>query len=130
MKSKIFATLICVFVALSAFAQNRVTGVVKDNIGPLAGASVVELGTKNGVVTDQNGNFTISVKPGATLEIACLGYETQLIPVGNRSQFDITLEEDKEMLDEVVVTALGIAKESKKLGYSVATIKADDRPLR
>ena len=126
MKSKIFATLICVFVALSAFAQNRVTGVVKDNIGPLAGASVVEQGTKNGVVTDQNGNFTISVKPGATLEIACLGYETQLIPVGNRSQFDITLEEDKEMLDEVVVTALGIAKESKKLGYSVATIKADE----
>ena len=126
MKSKIFATLICVFVALSAFAQNRVTGVVKDNIGPLAGASVVEQGTKNGVVTDQNGNFTISVKPGATLEIACLGYVTQLIPVGNRSQFDITLEEDKEMLDEVVVTALGIAKESKKLGYSVATIKADE----
>mgnify|MGYP002626148210 CR=1 FL=1 len=126
MKRKIFATLICVFVAIASFAQNRVTGVVKDNIGPLAGASVVEQGTRNGVVTDQNGNFAITVKPGATLEIACLGYETQLVPVGNKSQFDITLSEDKEMLDEVVVTALGIAKESKKLGYSIATIKSED----
>lgn len=126
MRKKLFATLICALVAFAAFAQNKVTGVVKDNIGPLAGASVVEQGTRNGVVTDNNGRFTITVKPGATLEIACLGYQAQIVPVGNKSQFDITLSEDKEMLDEVVVTALGIAKESKKLGYSVATIKSDE----
>lgn len=126
MKSKFFATLILAFVAISAFAQNKVTGVVKDNIGPLAGASVVEQGTKNGVITDQDGKFTISVKPGATLEISSIGYATQAIPVGDKRQFDILLAEDTELLDEVVVTAMGVTKESKKLGYSVTTIKSDD----
>lgn len=126
MKSKFFATLILAFVAISAFAQNKVTGVVKDKIGPLAGASVVEQGTKNGVITDQDGKFSISVKSGATLEISSIGYETQAIPVGDKRQFDILLSEDTELLDEVVVTAMGITKESKKLGYSVTTIKADE----
>ena len=126
MQRKLFATLLCVFLAVSAFAQNNVTGVVKDDIGPLAGASVVEQGTKNGVITDMNGNFSISVKPGATLEVSSLGYETKLIPVGDKRQFEILLSEDTELLDEVVVTAMGITKESKKLGYSVTTIKSDE----
>ena len=126
MKRKFFATLICTFLAIATFAQNKVTGVVKDDIGPLAGASVVEQGTKNGVITDMNGKYTISVKPGATLEISSLGYETQLVPVGDKKQIDVTLSEDKELLDEVVVTALGVTKESKKLGYSVTTIKSDE----
>ena len=123
---KVFMTLTLLLIGSMAFAQNKVTGVVKDNVGPVAGASVIEKGTRNGVNTDSNGRFTITVKSGASLEISCIGYETQTIPVGTRSQFDITLKEDSEMLNETVITALGIAKDSKKLGYSVATIKSDD----
>ena len=73
----------------------KVTGTVSDAMGPVIGASVVEKGnTSNGVVTDFDGNFTINVKPGATIVISYIGYTTQEIVVGNQSSISVTLQED------------------------------------
>ena len=90
--------------------SNKVIGTVKDEFGPVIGASVVEKGTSNGVVTDLNGKFSLNVKPGATLIISFVGYKQQEVKAGN-VPLNIVLEEDSKMLGEVVVTALGIKRE-------------------
>ena len=79
----------------------KVSGVVSDAMGPVIGATVMEKGTSNGTVTDLDGNFSLNVKPNAELEISYVGYKTRLIRVGSQSTFNITLEEDRAMLDEV-----------------------------
>ena len=90
-------------------ATKKVTGTVSDAMGPVIGASVVEKGnTGNGVVTDFDGNFTINVKPGATLVISYIGFTTQEIAVGNQSNISVTLKEDNALLDEVVVVGYGV----------------------
>ena len=66
-------------------ATKKITGTVVDAMGPVIGASVVEKGTTNGTVTDFDGNFSLNVKPGATIVISFIGFETQEIKVGNRS---------------------------------------------
>ncbi len=81
----------------------RVSGTVNDAMGPIIGASVVEKGTSNGTVTDLNGNFTLSVKPGATIVVTYIGFIKQEIKVGNQSSFNIELKEDATSLEEVVV---------------------------
>ena len=103
------------------------TGIVKDATGePIIGVSVVVKGTTNGTVTDLDGNFKIAnVKKGATLRFTYLGYNAQEV-VYKGQPLNITLEEDSKALDEVVVTALGIKKDAKKLGYAVSTVGADD----
>ena len=104
--------------------SNKVIGTVKDEFGPVIGASVVEKGTSNGVVTDLNGKFSLNVKPGATLIISFVGYKQQEVKAGNVS-LNIVLEEDSKMLGEVVVTALGIKRERKALGYGVAEVQGE-----
>ena len=109
-----------------ASAQNRTaTGVVSDNIGPVIGAGVVVAGTTNGAITDENGSFALNNVPvGATIQVTCIGY----VPVEyvfDGTPANIVLKEDSEMLDEVVVTALGISREKKSLGYAVQDVKAD-----
>ena len=107
--------------------SGRLTGTVSDELGPVAGAAVEVKGTTNGVVTDADGHFSLSgVKNGAIIRVSFLGYVAQEITYKGQSTLNVTLQEDSQKLDEVVVTALGIAKESKKLGYSVTTIKSDD----
>jgi TonB-linked SusC/RagA family outer membrane protein len=98
----------------------RITGVVSDAAGPVIGANVLEKGTTNGVITGIDGDFAINVKPGATLVISYLGYTTQEIKVGNQSIINITLKEDTEMLDEVVVVGYGTMKKSDLSGASVS----------
>ena len=112
-----------------ALAQNTINGTIRDANGPLPGANVIEAGTNNGVSTDFDGNFEISVSDGASLEISYTGYFTQTIEVGNRSSFDILMEEDTEQLDEVVVTSLGFTEKRDKLGstYSVVSTGAVQR---
>ncbi len=102
-----------------------VKGVVKDNNGPVAGASVVEKDTTNGTVTDIDGQFQISVSPDATLVVDFLGYKTEEAPVNNRTFIEVSLTEDSQMLGEVVVTALGIKRDRKALGYGIAEVKGD-----
>lgn len=102
-------------------------GVVIDTTGePVIGASILVKGTTTGTITDFDGNFEIpNVKKGATLVISFMGYETQEI-VWNGQDLKVTLKDDSQQLEEVVVTALGIKKDAKKLGYAVSTIGADD----
>lgn len=104
--------------------SNKVTGIVNDEFGPVIGASVVEKGTSNGVVTDLDGKFSLNVKSGATLIISFVGYKQQEVKAGN-APLNIVLEEDSKMLSEVVVTALGIKRERKALGYGVAEVQGE-----
>jgi len=112
-----FLLLLCVCSA-GAFAQSRVTGKVIDANGePVIGASVMVKGTTNGAVTDLDGNYTISNVPsGASLNISYVGYRTQTIPVGGKQSINVTLEEDKQLLDEVVVVGYGVQRKSDVTG--------------
>ena len=98
----------------------RITGTVSDAMGPVIGANVTEKGTTNGMITDVNGNFTINVKPGATIVVSYIGYVTQEIKITNQSTLNITLKEDSGMLDEVVVVGYGTMKKSDLSGASVS----------
>ena len=121
MKSKIITCLLMLLASASLFAQTvTVKGTVVDDLGPVAGASVLEKGTSNGTVTDLDGSFTLGVRPGATLVVSSLGYTTQEIPVGSQTQFSIVLKEDTEFLDEVVVVGYGTMKKSDLAGASVS----------
>ena len=127
MKNQIslFFTLLLGVIQLT-LAQNIIRGTVSDINGPLPGANVIEQGTTNGVSTDFDGNFQISVQNGASLEISYTGYISQVIEVDSQSSFNILLEEDTELLQEVVVTALGFTEERDKLGStsSIVSTKA------
>ena len=106
-------------------STKKITGTVSDAQGPVIGASVVEKGTTNGVVTDFDGNFTLNVKPGATLVISYIGYTTQEIVIGNQSNYNVTLEEDNTSLDEVVVVGYGVQKKKLVTGATVQ-VKGED----
>ena len=101
------------------------TGTVVDAMGPVIGASVVVKGTTNGVITDFDGNFSLSgVKKGDIIEISFVGYTTQEV-VWQGKALNVTLQEDTQQLEEVVVTALGIKREKKALGYAMQEVKGD-----
>ena len=114
--------------ATVAFAQNvTVKGKVVDDAGfPLPGAGVVIEGTTTGTITDIDGNFELAAKAGANLVISSIGYAdaTVVVPAGGGT-VNVTLHEDSEMLNEVVVTALGITREKKTLGYAIQEVKGD-----
>jgi len=102
-----------------------VTGVVSDATGPVIGASVIEKGnTTNGTITDLDGKFTLNVRPGATLVISYIGYKTVEI-AASKKPLKIVMSEDSKVLKEVVVTALGIKRERKALGYGVDEVKGE-----
>ncbi len=106
-------------------STKKITGTVSDSQGPVIGASIVEKGTTNGTVTDLDGNFTLNVKPGATLVISYIGYTTQEIAVGNQSNFNVTLQEDNTSLEEVVVVGYGVQKKKLLTGATVQ-VKGED----
>ena len=102
----------------------KVTGVVEDAEGPVIGASVMEKGTSNGTVTDIDGNFTLMVSPGATLKISYIGSDPVEVKA-TEAPMKITLEQSTQTLSEVVVTALGIKRDRKALGYGLDEVKGD-----
>ncbi len=107
-------------------ATKKITGTVVDAQGPVIGASVVEKGkTGNGVITDFDGKFTLTVNPGATIVVSYVGYQTQEIKVGNQSSINITLQEDDALLDEVVVVGYGTMKKKLVTGATVQ-VKGED----
>ena len=107
-------------------SSKKVTGTVSDAEGPVIGATVTEKGNpSNGVITDIDGNYSINVKPGATLVITYVGFVTQEIPVGDRSVINVTLVEDSESLDEVVVIGYGTMKKKLVTGATVQ-VKGDE----
>lgn len=101
-----------------AFAQSQqITGHIADTKGePAIGASILEKGTTNGTITDFDGNFKLNVGPKAVLQISYIGYKTQEIGVGNKSKLNVTMEEDTEVLDEVVVVGYGAQKKESVVG--------------
>lgn len=99
----------------------KVTGQVNDAAGALIGATVMEKGTSNGVVTDLDGNFSIDVKPGAVLVVSYIGYVTREIPLGSQTHLTITLEEERSDLGEVVVIGYGTQRKEAVTG-SVANV--------
>ncbi|MDO4197033.1 MAG: SusC/RagA family TonB-linked outer membrane protein, partial [Prevotellaceae bacterium] len=107
-----------------AFAQNKVSGTVKDKTGePIIGANVLEKGTTNGVITDIDGNYTLNVARGKTLVFSFIGYQTQEVVVAS-NKVDVVMAEDNEMLDEVVVIGYG-SMSRKDVTSSITTVKAD-----
>lgn len=105
----------------------KITGRVVDVSGqPIIGASVLVKGSGTGAVTDIDGNFTVNAPVGSTLEISFIGYKAATVKVTNASSYAITLQDDSQALDEVVVTAMGIKKDRKSLGYAIADVNADE----
>ena len=112
---------------LTAYAQTTLTGTVKDAAGEgIVGANVFVQGSNNGTVADIDGSYTLSnVKAGDMIEFSCIGYASQVIAF-NGQPIHVVLHEDSEFLDEVVVTALGISREKKSLGYAVQDVKSEE----
>ncbi|MBR3485189.1 MAG: TonB-dependent receptor plug domain-containing protein, partial [Bacteroidales bacterium] len=111
---KLAALILALGLTLAAFAQNiTVTGVVLDGARqPIVGAFVVEQGTSNGTAAGVDGDFTLRVPAGATLEVSCIGYVTRTVTVSQAQHLEIILEDDMEMLDETVVVGYGVQKKS------------------
>jgi TonB-dependent starch-binding outer membrane protein SusC len=124
---RILSILAFIALAVNAFAQQsgyEVKGTVQDQIGPVIGASVIEVGTMNGTTTDLDGNFVLKVSSAeAMVEVSCVGYTTQTFKASQVPAV-ITLAEDNEFLDEVVVIGYGTVRKSDMTG-SVAAVKAD-----
>ena len=117
------------FITPTAVQQQKTTvaGTVTDAAGePIIGASIVVKGTSRGTVSDADGYFTLSAPQGATLEVSCIGFEKKTIKVPTSGKVSVSLSEDSRSLGDVVVTAMGIKKERKALGYSVTDMKADE----
>lgn len=113
--------------ANSSVEKKTITGKVTDEVGePFIGVNVVEKGTSNGVITDIDGKYSLSVNENAILLFSFLGYKTQEVPVQKNTILNVELKESSQELDEVVVTALGIKKEAKSLSYSTSNIKGED----
>lgn len=115
------------FVHTTQAQDRRVTGRVlsgKDQ-QPIPGVNILVRDTQLGTTTDGNGNFTLNVAPNATLVFSAIGYAGVTQAIGNQTQLTITLQEAEQNLGEVVVTALGIKKEAKRLGYATAIVNPE-----
>ena len=112
---------------LKQMFQQSVTGTVLDNLGqPLPGANVLEKGTTNGTQTDFDGKYSIDVSGDAILVVSYIGFKTKEVAVNNQSNINISIEEDSQQLTEVVVTALGISREKKSLGYATQEVDGEN----
>lgn len=124
------ALILSALCCLPAAAQQSVTvtGVVTNATKqPIVGATVIQEGTTRGTTTDSKGHFSLSVSdPNATLQVSFIGMKAQVVPLAGKTAVDIVLQEDNVAVEEVVVTALGIKREAKALGYAVSEVKSDD----
>jgi TonB-linked SusC/RagA family outer membrane protein len=129
MKTKFngFLTLLLVLLVQIGFAQEKtVSGIVSDANGPLPGVTVLVKGTTTGTQTDFDGNYSIKTTVGSTLQFSFVGMTTVDKVVGASNSINVTMAASAEMLDEVVVTALGIKREEKSLGYSTQKVGGDN----
>ncbi|MBT9187919.1 SusC/RagA family TonB-linked outer membrane protein [Zobellia russellii] len=135
-KQKGLLTLFLALIVQISFAQNKsITGTVSDQDGlPLPGVNIVVQGTTSGTQTDFDGNYAISASEGQSLVFSYIGYKNETRAVGASSSINVQLQEDAQALQEVVVTALGVSREKKSLGYAsqvvggeeVSTVKLDN----
>ncbi len=131
-KVHFFIYLLTFFMILSgtAYSQtgNKITvkGVITDAAGdPLTGATVSEKGTTNATMTGIDGDYSLSIPSNGTLSVTYVGFLPQDVAVNGKTKIDIVLREDSKVLDEVVVTALGIKRDRKSLGYALSEVKGD-----
>lgn len=127
--AKACLTAWCLMLSLAMNAQNQtVRGTVTDQNGePVVGATVRVKGDKTGTITDLNGQYTLTVPAGTSLEISYVGYKPQEVRVrAGNAPLNIMLQDTPTALSEVVVTALGLKRESKALGYAMTELNADD----
>lgn len=124
-KSMLF--LLLVLSIFTMFAQQKtVSGVVTDESGnPLIGVSVIVKGKSSGSMTNVNGNFAITAAPKDVLLLSYVGMQNAEVTVTNATNYNIVMKEDSKSIDEVVVTALGIKREQKALGYAVQTVSGE-----
>ncbi len=107
--------------------KNKITGKVKDSNGEdLIGVNVVVKGSNKGTITDFDGNFVVEAEKGETLEFSYIGYISKSVLLKSNNSIEIVLVEDTKLLDEVVVTALGIKRSEKALSYNVQKVKGDE----
>jgi len=121
-------TLLLVFVVQISFAQEKtISGTVSDqNNVVLGGVNILVQGTSNGTQSDFDGNFTINASVGQTLVFTYIGMKQTTAIVGSSNVINIQMQEDAQALEEVVVSALGITREKKALGYSQQTVKGEN----
>lgn len=126
MRKVLVILTMCLALTVSAMAQLTVTGRVtgEDGLG-IPGASVLEKGTTNGTVTNLDGDYTLRVGNNATLVFSFMGYTSQEVALQGRSSVNVTLQISMLAVDEVVVTALGISRERKSLGFAMQELKGD-----
>ncbi|EON77077.1 TonB-dependent receptor [Lunatimonas lonarensis] len=123
-----FGMVLMLFMSMQAYSQTRtLTGTVTSQADrmPIPGVMVFEKGRQTGTTTDMDGRYSISVDESTVLVFSYIGFANQEFPVGNRSQLDVALVEEASELGEVVVTALGLTKEKRKLGYAITTVGSD-----
>lgn len=129
MKSGSLTICFLLFLGISSLmAQKMVQGSIKDADGtPMIGVNIVEEGTINGTISDLDGNFSLEVAgPQSVLLISYTGYAPMRQAVGDASTINLTLEEDVEILDEVVVSALGFTEKKDELGATSSSVRAED----
>jgi TonB-linked SusC/RagA family outer membrane protein len=125
-KFKGILTLLLAFVVHITFAQQKtVTGMVTDATGSLPGVSVMVKGTKKGTGTDFDGKYSITAKTGDVISFSYMGYKAIEKTVGSSNTINVTMVEDANTLDEIVITGLGISKKEKAIGYAVQTVDGD-----
>lgn len=127
MRSKfkwIFTLLVALTMQFSFAQEKTVTGVVSDDLGPIAGANVVVKGTTRGTTTDFDGNYAISAKEGEVLEISYVGYANQEVTVGGANSYDVMIK--PAQLEEVVVTALGIKRKEDAITSNYQVVKTEE----
>ena len=125
---RVILTLLIVLVVHTSYAQDKVvSGTITDQSGlPLPGVNIIVKGTTTGTQSDFDGKYSINANEGATLSFTYIGLKAQEVKVGASNTLNITMQEDAAMLDEVVVTALGITREKKSLGYSTQQIEGEE----
>lgn len=130
MEKRLLLVLCGILLAVTQlFAQSQtITGTVtaKEDGLPLPGVTVKVKGTTTGTQTGVNGKFSLNVPPNAILSFSFIGYTTQDVPAGGKSQLNVVLVSSSKGLNEVIVTALGISREQKSLGYAAQAVKGDD----
>lgn len=127
MKKDILLLMLCLFCSIGAMAQTKtITGVVSDAAGePIIGASVVEVGTTNGTITDIDGKFVLNMNPDGKIRVSYIGYQVQTIDLKGKTSFRIQMKEDSEMLEEVVVTGYGGKQLRTKVTNSISKVKEE-----
>ena len=127
-KVKLFLTCLLAVLTTALYAQNRqISGTVTDPDGnPMPGVAVFVEGTNVGTVTDANGAYTLNMRGGDVVKFTFFGMRDVIVPVENQGRVDVRMEEDTIGLDEVVITATGMTRQEKTLGYASTTVRSEE----